>query len=90
MPGYETAVLAFVRAELRGWETSSFCDFWKVTSCDFTPFYSFFNQPNICFLEMCLVRSIIAKLCPNMIHFDALEFSECRSEKVIGFFWHSV
>ena len=32
---------------------------------------------------MCLVRSSIAKLCPNMIHFDALDFSECRSEEVM-------
>ena len=31
MAGYVTAVLAFVRAELRGRETSSFCDYWKVT-----------------------------------------------------------
>ena len=35
------------------------------------------------FFEMCLVRSTIAKLCPNVIHFDALDFSECRSEKVM-------
>ena len=25
-----------------------------------------------------------------MIHFDALDFSECRSEEVISFFWRSV
>ena len=40
MAGYVTAVLAFVRAELCGRETSIFCDFWQVTyNCDFTPFY---------------------------------------------------
>ena len=25
-----------------------------------------------------------------MIHFNALDFSECRSEEVISFFWRSV
>ena len=30
-------------------------------------------------------RSTMAKLCPNMIHFVALDFSECRSEEVISF-----
>ena len=38
--GYVTPVLAFVRAELRARKGSSFCDFWKITSCDFTSFYS--------------------------------------------------
>ena len=28
-------------------------------------------------------------MCPNMIHFDALDFSECRSEEVISFFFSS-
>ena len=39
--GYVTTVLAIVRTELRAQEASSFCDFWKITSCDFTLFYSF-------------------------------------------------
>ena len=39
---------------------------------------------------MCLVRGTIAKLCPNMINFGALDFRECRSEEVISFFWRSV
>ena len=41
MAGYVTAVLAFVRAELRGRETNSFCDFKKwplVIIPHFTPF----------------------------------------------------
>ena len=71
MAGYVTAVLAFVRAEHHGQGQAV-----SVTSCDFTPFYSFLTQPNIFFFEMCLVRStIIAKLCPDMFHFDALDFS---------------
>ena len=34
------------------------------------------------FHEMCLVRSTVANLCQIMIHFIALDFSECRSEEV--------
>ena len=34
---------------------------------------------------MCLVKSIIANLCPIMIHFCALDFNMCRSEEVISF-----
>ena len=49
----------------------------------FHPIFSFLTQPNICFLRC-------AKLCPNMIHFDALDFSECCSEEVISFFWCSM
>ena len=62
--------------------------FLTVTSCNFTPFY-FFASTKHCFFEMCLVRSTVAKLCPN-IKFDALDFSEYRCEEVIGFFWRSV
>ena len=29
-------------------------------------------------------------MCPNMNHFDAVDFSECRSEEVISFIWRSV
>ena len=42
--GYVTAVLAIVCTELRAREASSFCDFWQMTSCDFTLFYSFLTQ----------------------------------------------
>ena len=34
------------------------------------------------FFLMCLLRTILY-LCPNMIHFDAVDFSECRSEEVM-------
>ena len=34
--------------------------------------------------------SISAHLCPNMINFDAVDFSERRTEEVMGFFWRSV
>ena len=32
----------------------------------------------------------MANLCLNMINFDAVDFSERRSEEVISFFWRSV
>ena len=32
---------------------------------------------------MCLLRMNIPNLCPNMNHFDAVDFSECHSEEVI-------
>ena len=47
--GYVTTVLAIVRTELRDREASSFCDFWKMTSCEFTFFYSFLTRANIIF-----------------------------------------
>ena len=34
------------------------------------------------FFWMCLIRITIANLCPNMLHFDALDFSEFLSEEV--------
>ena len=40
--------------------------------------------------QMCLVRSIIANLCPIMTYFNALDFNVRRSEEVISFFWRSV
>ena len=49
--GYVTAVLAIVCNELRAREASSFCDFWKITSCDFTLFHSVLTQSNVCFLR---------------------------------------
>ena len=39
---------------------------------------------------MCLLRINLPNLCPNMIHVDALDFSEWHPEEVISFFWRSV
>ena len=39
---------------------------------------------------MCLLRINLPNLCPNMNHFDAVDFSECHSEEVISFFWRSM
>ena len=39
---------------------------------------------------MCLLTINLPNLCPNMNHFDAVDFSECHCEEVISFFWRSV
>ena len=78
--GYVTAILDFVRGKLWAREASNFCDFWKITSCNFTA-----SQCT----AIWLVESTIANLYQNM-HFDALDFSDCRPEEVISFFWRSV
>ena len=49
MAGYVTAVPAFVSGKLPAQVASSFCDFWKLTSCDFTLLFSFLTQANLCF-----------------------------------------
>ena len=56
----------------------------------FNPILLLFDSTKHLYLEMCLVRSTIAKLCQNTIHFDALDFSECCSEEMISFFWRSL
>ena len=50
--------------------------------CAQSNFSSFF------FIDMLYscIRITLANLCPNMIHFDALDFSECHSEEVISFY----
>ena len=53
-------------------------------------FYSFLTQSNVCSLRYAWKGETIANLCPVMIHFNALNFNECRSEEVIRFFWRSV
>ena len=68
---------------------SSFCDFRKMTFRDQTVF-SHFEARISCVFLIFLLRSIKAYLCPNMIKFDAVDFSEHRPEEVISFFWRSV
>ena len=41
--------------------------------------FSFPTQANLCFLDV-LIKECY-HLCPNMIDFNALDLSECRSEK---------
>ena len=56
----------------------------------FHPILLLFDSTKHLLFEMSVVTSTVVKLCPNMIHFDAVEFSECRSEEVISLFWRSV
>ena len=76
MTGYVTAVLAFISGELSARKAISLWFF--VMSCDFTTFFSCLTNTNPCVFKSCLIRSNIANLCPNMMHFDALDFCECR------------
>ena len=48
MAGYVNAVPAFVYFELPAREAGSFCDFWKITSCDELAFISFLIEVNFC------------------------------------------
>ena len=66
---------------------SSFCDFRKMTFRDLTAFFSFSKRENLVFFQIfLLLRSIKAYLCPNIINFDRVDFSERRPEEVISFF----
>ena len=51
MAGYVTTILAFVCAELHA-QAGSFCDFWKMTYCDFTAFYSILTQAKVYFWDV--------------------------------------
>ena len=46
MAGYVNAVPAFVCFQLPAREASSFCDFWKLTSCEFIAFISSMIEVN--------------------------------------------
>ena len=90
MAGYVNTVRAIVCSELPAREASNFWDFWKLISCDFIPFISSLIEIKLLFFYMCLLRINLPNMCPNMNHFDAVDFSECHSEEVISFFWRSV
>ena len=85
MAGYVNTVRAIVCSELPVGEASNFCDFFK------TDLISSVIELNFWFFYMCFIlRMNLPNLCPNMNHFDAVDFSECHSEEVISFFWRSV
>ena len=52
MVGYVTTAPAFVHGKLEVREVSNFCDFWKMTSCDFTAIFSTLTRENICVLDV--------------------------------------
>ena len=60
--------------------------FLKIDLLRFHRIYLLFDWSKFLFFYMCLFRTNLPNLCPNMIHVDALDFSECHSEEVTGFF----
>ena len=81
MAGYLTTVPAFVCIELPAREASSFCDFFKLTLCNFTTYFSFLTDVILYF-----VRCALANLCPSMIHFylvDLVSVANWRSDKFL-------
>ena len=66
-----------------------FFDFWSVTSCDFTAFYSFFTQANICFLRCALLVPWLICVQIIMVHFDAWILASVALKKRCSF-WRSV
>ena len=73
-----------------GFFASSIWDFEKgplAISLHFSPFWL---EQTLKKKKMYLIRSAKANLCPNMIHFDGLDFSECHAEEVTSFFWCSL
>ena len=73
-------------AKIPARKASNFCDFWKKWSLLISPHFSPFWLKQT-FFFLCLIRSPIANMCPNMNHFIALGFSVYHSEEVINFFW---
>ena len=68
-----------------------FLRFFKIDLLPFHLIYLLFDWSKLSFFfYMCLLRTNLPNLCPNMIHVDALDLSECHSEEVISFFWCSV
>ena len=64
--------------------------FLKTDLLRFHPIYLLLDWIKLLFFYMCLLRINLPNICPNMNHFDAVDFSECHSEEVISFFWRSV
>ena len=64
--------------------------FFLIDLLRFHRIYLLFDWSKLLFFEMCLLRINLPNLCPNMNHFDAVDFSECYSDEVISFFWRSV
>ena len=60
-----------------------------MTFRDLTTFSPFWIEKILCFLDI-LIKKYKAYLCPNIINFDSVDFSERRPEEVISFFWRSV
>ena len=75
------------RSELARWAVSAIS---KNDLSWFNRVLSFLTQEKSCVFQIFLLRSIKTYLCPNIINFDAVDFSERRPQEVISFFWRSV
>ena len=60
-----------------------FLRFSKSDLSGFHCIFILFGRSKSCVFQIFLLRSIKASLCPNMINFDAVDFSEHRPEEVI-------
>ena len=49
----------------------------------FSPHFLLFGWSKPVFFKMWLIWTTTTNLCPNMIKFDVVDFSECRSEEVM-------
>ena len=65
---------------------SSFSDFRKITFRDLTAFFSFLTPEYLVFSDILIKEVFTAYLCPNIIHFDSVDFSERCPEEVISSF----
>ena len=75
------------RWELALWAVSAIFEKWHFV---IQPRSLLFDTRKSCVFLIFLLRSIKAYLCPNIINFYAVDFSESRPEEVISFFWRSV
>ena len=64
--------------------------FLKTDLLRFHPIYLLFDWIKLLVFYMCLLRINLPNMCPNLNHFDAVDFSECHCEEVTSFFWRSV
>ena len=74
-------------SELARWAVSAI---FEKLSLWFNRIFLLFDARKSCVFQIFLLRSIKAYLCPNIIHFDSMDFSGRRPEEVISFFWRSV
>ena len=75
------------RSELARWAVSAIYENWPFVIYSRSLLY---DTRKSCVFQIFLLRNIKAYLCPNIIYFDAVDFSERRPEEVISFFWRSV
>ena len=75
------------RSELAQWAVSAI---FEKLHFVIKPYFLLFEARISCVFLIFLLSSIKAYLCPNMINFDAVDFSERRPEEVISFSLRSV